>query len=63
MDTDVPRRCVRLDGIRAASVRNVTNAGIVIRESPAYPFPDAHAHGAEAIDEPTYDVAFRTKGE
>ena len=54
---------MRLDGIRAASVRNVTNAGIVIRESPAYPFPDAHAHGAEAIDEPTYDVAFRTKGE
>ena len=37
--------------------------GIVVRESPAYPFPDAHAHGAEAIDEPTYDVAFRTKGE
>ncbi len=32
--------------------------GIVISESPAYPFPDAHAHGVEAVDEPTYDVRF-----
>ena len=30
-------------------------------ESPAYPFPDAHAHGVEAADEPTYDVRFSTE--
>jgi nitrile hydratase beta subunit len=35
--------------------------GVVVRETPAYPFPDAHAHGLEAEDEPTYDVAFRTE--
>ena len=34
-------------------------AGVVVSESPAYPFPDAHAHGVEAQDEPTYDVRFR----
>ena len=33
-------------------------AGVVVGESPAYPFPDAHAHGVEAADEPTYDVRF-----
>jgi nitrile hydratase subunit beta len=33
--------------------------GTVVGESPAYPFPDAHAHGIEAEDEPTYDVRFR----
>ena len=33
--------------------------GIVIAESPAYPYPDAHAHGVAAADEPTYDVQFR----
>ena len=32
--------------------------GTVVSESPAYPFPDAHAHGVEAADEPTYDVRF-----
>jgi nitrile hydratase len=32
--------------------------GTVVAESPAYPFPDAHAHGVRAEDEPTYDVAF-----
>jgi len=32
--------------------------GVVVAESPAYPFPDAHAHGVEAADEPTYDVRF-----
>ena len=36
-------------------------AGIVVSESPAYPFPDAHAHGVAAEDEPTYDVRFRTE--
>jgi len=34
--------------------------GEVVSESPAYPFPDAHAHGVEAQDEPTYDVRFRS---
>jgi nitrile hydratase beta subunit len=32
--------------------------GIVVSASPAYPFPDAHAHGVQADDEPTYDVRF-----
>jgi nitrile hydratase beta subunit len=36
-------------------------AGTVVGESPAYPFPDAHAHGVEAQDEPTYDVRFRSE--
>ncbi len=35
--------------------------GVVVRETPPYPFPDAHAHGVAAEDEPTYDVAFRTE--
>lgn len=34
--------------------------GIVVGESPVYPFPDAHAHGLEAQDEPTYDVRFQS---
>ena len=34
--------------------------GIVVSESPCYPFPDAHAHGMTAQDEPTYDVRFRS---
>jgi nitrile hydratase len=36
-------------------------AGVVVGESPAYPYPDAHAHGVQAEDEPTYDVRFRTE--
>ena len=36
-------------------------AGVVVSESPPYPFPDAHAHGVEAQDEPTYDVRFRSE--
>ena len=32
--------------------------GVVVGVSPAYPFPDAHAHGVAAEDEPTYDVRF-----
>jgi nitrile hydratase len=36
-------------------------AGVVVSESPAYPFPDAHAHGVAAQDEPTYDVRFRSE--
>ena len=35
--------------------------GVVVRETPAYPYPDAHAHGVEAQDEPTYDVRFRAE--
>ncbi len=34
------------------------HSGVVVGESPAYPFPDAHAHGVKAEDEPTYDVRF-----
>ena len=35
--------------------------GTVVGESPAYPFPDAHAHGIHAEDEPTYDVRFHAE--
>jgi nitrile hydratase beta subunit len=35
--------------------------GVVVSESPAYPFPDAHAHAVEAQDEPTFDVRFRSE--
>lgn len=35
--------------------------GVVMSESPAYPFPDAHAHGIASEDEPTYDVRFRSE--
>jgi len=35
--------------------------GVVVGESPPYPFPDAHAHGVDAEDEPTYDVRFRSQ--
>ncbi|HTQ75257.1 MAG TPA: nitrile hydratase subunit beta [Burkholderiales bacterium] len=35
--------------------------GVVVSESPSYPFPDAHAHGVAAQDEPTYDVRFRSE--
>jgi nitrile hydratase len=35
--------------------------GVVVHETPAYPFPDAHAHGVPAEDEPTYDVRFRSE--
>jgi hypothetical protein len=35
--------------------------GVVVGASPAYPFPDAHAHGLQAQDEPTYDVRFRSE--
>jgi nitrile hydratase beta subunit len=35
--------------------------GVVVAESPAYPFPDAHAHGVHADPEPTYDVAFKAE--
>ncbi|HEX4233056.1 MAG TPA: nitrile hydratase subunit beta [Caldimonas sp.] len=33
-------------------------SGVVVGESPPYPFPDAAAHGVAAADEPTYDVRF-----
>ena len=35
--------------------------GVVVAGSPAYPFPDAHAHGVKAADEPTYDVRFNAE--
>lgn len=35
--------------------------GVVVAESPTYPFPDAHAHGVEAANEPTYDVRFNAE--
>jgi nitrile hydratase subunit beta len=35
--------------------------GVVVGESPPYPFPDAHAHGVPSQDEPTYDVRFRSE--
>lgn len=35
--------------------------GVVVGVSPPYPFPDAHAHGVESRDEPTYDVRFSTE--
>ena len=35
-------------------------SGVVVGVSPPYPFPDAHAHGVRAADEPTYDVRFAT---
>jgi nitrile hydratase subunit beta len=35
--------------------------GVVVDISPAYPFPDAHAHGIHAEDEPTYAVEFRSQ--
>ncbi|MGH6611648.1 MAG: SH3-like domain-containing protein, partial [Burkholderiaceae bacterium] len=35
--------------------------GVVVSESPTYPFPDAHAHAVEAENEPTYDVRFRSE--
>jgi nitrile hydratase len=36
-------------------------SGVVVGISPVYPFPDAHAHGVPAEDEPTYDVRFRSE--
>ncbi|MEO8752736.1 MAG: nitrile hydratase subunit beta [Casimicrobiaceae bacterium] len=35
--------------------------GVVVAESPVYPYPDAHAHAVEAEDEPTFDVRFRSE--
>ena len=35
--------------------------GVVVGVSPVYPFPDAHAHGVHADDEPTYDVRFASR--
>lgn len=37
------------------------HVGTVVSESPPYPFPDAHAHGVQAADEPTFDVRFRAR--
>ena len=35
--------------------------GVVVKQSPLYPFPDAHAHGVPSEDEPTYDVRFASR--
>ena len=35
--------------------------GVVVAGSPVYPFPDAHAHGVKAADEPTFDVRFNAE--
>jgi nitrile hydratase len=35
--------------------------GVVVHETPAYPFPDGHAHGVKCEAEPTYDVKFRAE--
>ena len=35
--------------------------GVVVSRTPLYPFPDAHAHGVKAEDEPTYDVRFESQ--
>ena len=35
--------------------------GVVVSESPAYPFPDAHAHAVDAHHEPTYDIRFKSE--
>ena len=35
--------------------------GTVVGISPAYPFPDAHAHAVPAEDEPTFDVRFHSQ--
>ena len=36
-------------------------AGVVVSDSPVYPFPDPHAHGVEAAAEPTCDMRFRAE--
>lgn len=36
-------------------------SGVVVSESPVYPFPDAHAHAIDAEYEPTYDVRFQAE--
>ena len=35
--------------------------GVVVGISPAFPFPDAQAHGIKADPEPSYDVRFRAE--
>ncbi len=55
---------VRLDSVAGhmrmpGYIRGKT--GVVVGISPAYPFPDGHAHGVTSEDEPTYDVRFRTE--
>jgi nitrile hydratase len=42
-----------------AYVRGKT--GVVVGESPPFPFPDAAAHNVQAEDEPTFDVRFRSE--
>ena len=56
------RVCVRTDHVPGHArmpgyIRG--KRGVVVGVSPAYPFPDAHAHGVAAEHEPTYDVRFQ----
>jgi nitrile hydratase len=53
-DDYVPGHC-RMPGYIRGKV------GVVVSESPPYPFPDAHAHSVAAEDEPTYDVRFKSE--
>ena len=58
------RVCVRDEHVRGhvrmpGYVRG--KSGVVVGVSPSYPFPDAHAHGVEAQDEPTLDVQFSSR--
>jgi nitrile hydratase subunit beta len=46
--------------VRQDAVPGHTRLPAYISESPPYPFPDAHAHGVVAEDEPTFDVRFRS---
>jgi len=36
--------------------------GVVVTETPVYPFPDAHAHGVKAADEPHLRCAIPRRG-
>ena len=52
---------MRVPSSRATVRQDGRESSNVVSESPAYPFPDAHAHSVPAADEPTYDVRFRTE--
>ena len=53
-------RCDHVPGHNRMPAYIRGNRGVVVGASPAYPFPDAHAHGVPADDEPTFDVRFST---
>ena len=45
-------------GTSACRPTSAASAASSSASRPPYPFPDAHAHGVAAADEPTYDVRF-----